>query len=1219
MRKKHLIELPEQEIIEPHPSANALSSADSNESLPGNSELCSITTLPMDEMPASETPTVIPSLVVALPPSPVSFAERTDREQIVSSAPPASACSSRPPAQLLETDLDGSIVQERPPRQAGRRAQSQPRIGSITVVRDANTNELIIRTNSVPGSPTAPPLEDLRASHQHHDGRYAGESEGSSIGSSRNPSPVSLLSTTTTCSSIASGPDNANDRAHRVVEPPRDGSTDMGSFSRGSDVRDDLSTVVSSIPVRSSASGRRVRDSSSNSSVQGAPQVEEPSGTSSGPEDRTATGEDESEVDTSPQHSSSRRSDGRPKARWPHAISRSLATTFCTLGLFNISRFAVFSVHFGANFVVQFLIFSLLFGIPMLWLQMVLGARIRGGPVTMWRISPICKGIGIALLVAQALITLYSAISLAWVLVYFRDAFIMRNEKYRWQEPFEPYRGVAGPDNQSYRLPDTVADYFNGVVLQRYYLAHQASSIPVGNGARNLPPSPTASRTSGIGAIRFQLAFNMAILWTLVFVALCRGIRSLGKIVIGVFLGAFVALAAVCAKFLTFINYDSVQNIFPATDWQDFFLNSRSWTSAAQETFLTWGLLGVSVYAINCRSNRKGSCNQRTRRELRRDAFLVAFITLAVLILAAVLGSACVQVLNSRGYYYFPGSYENLGTNVFLRPANQPLPPQHATMPNRWLLRYSTVIGESFKRSYADPSRESGYQALRLVTELFPAALAAATPEHIAPIWGLVGYMALVLFGLGQLCVMWKPIAGAIGDAPSSILLSCVTGLLLGMPLATEGGINIVHYLDTILGAAWWVLLLWIGHILALFLVRGRPFTSDILVNDLQILQSFSAFVAFAWNFLLPIGLIFMCIIQYRLSNSAALFNWSSSATSSAGAGANSYWPLWARQVGGFVQVSFLLLVPIVMVVQIYRYLCRGPPDILDRVDLLLRPPIDGDTSNSIRSTHSRRAAVSLPLQQGASSAGSGRDGSEPTITLSMDSRSVRDADDAPPKYTPPPSYTTATGARIAKLLRNSIRRSVRRLIGEPSGSAPSIRQRAALPQTADSQSANPSTGDELPPPDYCSALQQFGGPCLSAAGGLELNYHSAGPRILYNSATLGSGRRYRSLNATGESAQDTSHQQNFTASDVRQILRPGTNQASGPNGTSCFTQTLRNTLLRRGHSMENLVLAAAPLGDSSIITLTGDDDDDESAYGDDSRTPGTGRRDAANGRDSVI
>lgn len=41
--------------------------------------------------------------------------------------------------------------------------------------------------------------------------------------------------------------------------------------------------------------------------------------------------------------------------------------------------------------------------------------------------------------------------------------------------------------------------------------------------------------------------------------------------------------------------------------------------------------------------------------------------------------------------------------------------------------------------------------------------------------------------------------------------------------------------------------------------------------------------------------------------------------------------------------------------------------------------------------------------------------------------------DDPPPKYTPPPSYTAVTGSRIAKMLRNSIRRSVRRLVDSKS------------------------------------------------------------------------------------------------------------------------------------------------------------------------------------------
>lgn len=48
------------------------------------------------------------------------------------------------------------------------------------------------------------------------------------------------------------------------------------------------------------------------------------------------------------------------------------------------------------------------------------------------------------------------------------------------------------------------------------------------------------------------------------------------------------------------------------------------------------------------------------------------------------------------------------------------------------------------------------------------------------------------------------------------------------------------------------------------------------------------------------------------------------------------------------------------------------------------------------------------------------------TATIdNIESHVVRD--DAPPKYTPPPSYTTATGAYLAKILRQSLRRSVRR------------------------------------------------------------------------------------------------------------------------------------------------------------------------------------------------
>ena len=55
--------------------------------------------------------------------------------------------------------------------------------------------------------------------------------------------------------------------------------------------------------------------------------------------------------------------------------------------------------------------------------------------------------------------------------------------------------------------------------------------------------------------------------------------------------------------------------------------------------------------------------------------------------------------------------------------------------------------------------------------------------------------------------------------------------------------------------------------------------------------------------------------------------------------------------------------------------------------------------------------------------------------------------EDLPPKYTPPPSYTTATGAKIAKLLRQSIRRSVRR-IGNILSENNILKSRSILPSS---------------------------------------------------------------------------------------------------------------------------------------------------------------------------
>lgn len=129
-----------------------------------------------------------------------------------------------------------------------------------------------------------------------------------------------------------------------------------------------------------------------------------------------------------------------PLGQWPHSLSSMFACLSCTVGLCNISRFATLTVCFGANFIFQFFLLSLVIGLPLFTLQLCLGQQLGAGVIDMWRISPVFQGVGVALLMSQVLIGLYSITGVSWMFVFFRDSFVTKVDRYRWAEPFIYYR-----------------------------------------------------------------------------------------------------------------------------------------------------------------------------------------------------------------------------------------------------------------------------------------------------------------------------------------------------------------------------------------------------------------------------------------------------------------------------------------------------------------------------------------------------------------------------------------------------------------------------------------------------------------------------------------------------------------------------------------------------------------------------------------------------------
>lgn len=111
--------------------------------------------------------------------------------------------------------------------------------------------------------------------------------------------------------------------------------------------------------------------------------------------------------------------------------------------------------------------------------------------------------------------------------------------------------------------------------------------------------------TNNLGTIKFQVAFNLAVVWMIVFVSLSKGLRSYGKVgnacvmlqyiemqigrqfnVLSDMLQAVYVLIflpicgtlVLCTKLLTLIPYESFSNIFTDTEWSEFFVDSNvSW------------------------------------------------------------------------------------------------------------------------------------------------------------------------------------------------------------------------------------------------------------------------------------------------------------------------------------------------------------------------------------------------------------------------------------------------------------------------------------------------------------------------------------------------------------------------------------------------------------------------------------------------------------------
>ncbi|XP_041853812.1 sodium-dependent neutral amino acid transporter B(0)AT2 [Melanotaenia boesemani] len=424
-------------------------------------------------------------------------------------------------------------------------------------------------------------------------------------------------------------------------------------------------------------------------------------------------------------------SDGEEEERpaWNSKLQYILAQVGFSVGLGNVWRFPYLcQKNGGGAYLVPYLILLILIGIPLFFLELAVGQRIRRGSIGVWNyISPRLGGIGFASCVVCFFVALYYNVIISWSLFYFSQSF---------QQPL-PWHECPLVKNKTstYVVPECEKSS-----ATTYYWYREALDI--------------SSNISESGGLNWKMTVCLLAAWSMVCLAMIKGIQSSGKVMYFSSLFPYVVLICFLARALLLKgSIDGIRHMF--TPKLEIMLEAKVWREAATQVFFALGLGFGGVIAFSSYNKRDNNCHF--------DAVLVSFINfftsvLATLVVFAVLGFKA-NIMNSKCVALNTNKIVSLLGNGI----DQNLIPHHIN-----LTQASQVTADDYqqmidviKRVKEDEYDKLGLDSCSIEDELnkavqgtglaFIAFTEAMTHFPASPFWSVMFFLMLVNLGLGSM------------------------------------------------------------------------------------------------------------------------------------------------------------------------------------------------------------------------------------------------------------------------------------------------------------------------------------------------------------------------------------------------------------------------------------------------------------------------------------
>ncbi|XP_061166600.1 uncharacterized protein LOC133175501 [Saccostrea echinata] len=280
---------------------------------------------------------------------------------------------------------------------------------------------------------------------------------------------------------------------------------------------------------------------------------------------------------------------------WDNKAQYILAVVGYAVGLGNVWRFPYLAQKNGGGaFLIPYTIMLAIEGVPIFYLELAVGQRLRKGAIGAWnQISPYLAGIGIASAMVSFWVSLYYNTIIAWCLYYLVNSF---------QSPL-PWAECPGNASECSMSGPTT-----------YFWYRETLNI-----------SPSVDER---GTLNWWIVVSLLAAWLIVFLCMAKGIATSGKVVYVTATFPYLVLLIFFFRGVTLEGFEEGLKHFFIPDFSRLG-DPQVWLEAATQIFFSLGVAFGGLIAFSSYMPVRNNCY--------RDAILVSVVNCGTSVFAGIV------------------------------------------------------------------------------------------------------------------------------------------------------------------------------------------------------------------------------------------------------------------------------------------------------------------------------------------------------------------------------------------------------------------------------------------------------------------------------------------------------------------------------------------------------------------------------------------------------